>query len=185
MSSYSIIGTGAVGGYYGGLLAKSGREAHFLVSSRFFGIGLAACIFFGAVQHSIADCPGCGAGLLIPPAEILGFDLVSTSMLVVGADIFNHDIEFGPIYTAGFWGGCIGFLAGSLMAYPFTNDGFGAFGIGGVLVGIPVGVAAGNVFRFNREIAEDNSAAFRHLENPIVAVALSSGIKEIRLLYRF
>ncbi|MEO6097734.1 MAG: putative 2-dehydropantoate 2-reductase [Fibrobacteria bacterium] len=31
MSSYAILGTGAVGGYYGGLLQKAGREVHFLV----------------------------------------------------------------------------------------------------------------------------------------------------------
>jgi 2-dehydropantoate 2-reductase len=31
MGSYAILGTGAVGGYYGGLLQKSGREVHFLV----------------------------------------------------------------------------------------------------------------------------------------------------------
>jgi 2-dehydropantoate 2-reductase len=31
--SYAIIGTGAVGGYYGGLLAKAGYDVHFLVHS--------------------------------------------------------------------------------------------------------------------------------------------------------
>lgn len=30
---YAIIGTGAIGGYYGGLLAKAGREVHFLLHS--------------------------------------------------------------------------------------------------------------------------------------------------------
>lgn len=29
--NYAIIGTGAIGGYYGGLLAKSGHEVHFLL----------------------------------------------------------------------------------------------------------------------------------------------------------
>jgi 2-dehydropantoate 2-reductase len=33
MKSYAILGTGAVGGYYGGLLRKAGREVHFLVRS--------------------------------------------------------------------------------------------------------------------------------------------------------
>jgi 2-dehydropantoate 2-reductase len=33
MKSYAILGTGAVGGYYGGLLCKSGRKVHFLVRS--------------------------------------------------------------------------------------------------------------------------------------------------------
>lgn len=33
MRSYAILGTGAVGGYYGGLLRKAGREVHFLVRS--------------------------------------------------------------------------------------------------------------------------------------------------------
>ena len=30
---YAIIGTGAIGGYYGGLLAKAGRDVHFLLHS--------------------------------------------------------------------------------------------------------------------------------------------------------
>ncbi len=30
---YAIIGTGGIGGYYGGLLAKAGREVHFLLHS--------------------------------------------------------------------------------------------------------------------------------------------------------
>ena len=33
MKSYAIIGTGALGGYYGGLLAKSGCDVHFLMRS--------------------------------------------------------------------------------------------------------------------------------------------------------
>jgi 2-dehydropantoate 2-reductase len=35
MASYAILGTGAVGGYYGGLLQKAGREVHFLVRGDF------------------------------------------------------------------------------------------------------------------------------------------------------
>ena len=31
--SYAIIGTGAIGGYYGGRLANSGKEVHFLFHS--------------------------------------------------------------------------------------------------------------------------------------------------------
>src|ERR1035437_880078 len=31
--SYAIIGTGAVGGYYGSLLQRSGKEVHFLLHS--------------------------------------------------------------------------------------------------------------------------------------------------------
>lgn len=33
MSSFAILGTGAVGGYYGGMLQKSGQDVHFLVRS--------------------------------------------------------------------------------------------------------------------------------------------------------
>jgi 2-dehydropantoate 2-reductase len=33
MQSYAILGTGAVGGYYGGLLQKAGAQVHFLVRS--------------------------------------------------------------------------------------------------------------------------------------------------------
>src|SRR5262245_60049260 len=32
-TSYAILGTGAVGGYYGGLLQKAGLDVHFLVRS--------------------------------------------------------------------------------------------------------------------------------------------------------
>lgn len=32
---FAVIGTGAVGGYYGGLLMRSGFEVHFLVHSDF------------------------------------------------------------------------------------------------------------------------------------------------------
>ena len=30
---YAIVGTGAIGGYYGGRLAESGQEVHFLLHS--------------------------------------------------------------------------------------------------------------------------------------------------------
>jgi 2-dehydropantoate 2-reductase len=33
MSSYAVIGTGALGGYYGGLLARNGADIHFLMRS--------------------------------------------------------------------------------------------------------------------------------------------------------
>ncbi len=35
LSNYAIIGTGAIGGYYGGLLAQSGQEVHFLLHSAY------------------------------------------------------------------------------------------------------------------------------------------------------
>jgi len=35
MKSFAIIGTGAVGGYYGGLLQKAGLDVHFLLHSDF------------------------------------------------------------------------------------------------------------------------------------------------------
>lgn len=33
MMTYSIIGTGAIGGYYGGCLMKAGRQVSFLLHS--------------------------------------------------------------------------------------------------------------------------------------------------------
>ena len=33
MTTFAVVGTGALGGYYGGLLARSGREVHFLLRS--------------------------------------------------------------------------------------------------------------------------------------------------------
>ena len=46
--SYAIIGTGAVGGYYGGRLAQSGQETHFLLHSdydhvRQYGLQVNSC----------------------------------------------------------------------------------------------------------------------------------------------
>ena len=32
---YGVIGTGALGGFYGGMLAKAGQEVHFLFRSDF------------------------------------------------------------------------------------------------------------------------------------------------------
>jgi len=32
---YGVIGTGALGGYYGGMLARGGNEVHFLFRSDF------------------------------------------------------------------------------------------------------------------------------------------------------
>ncbi len=33
MTSYAILGTGALGGLYGGLLARAGADVHFLLHS--------------------------------------------------------------------------------------------------------------------------------------------------------
>lgn len=33
MTSIAIIGTGAIGGYYGGLVARAGHAVHFLLNS--------------------------------------------------------------------------------------------------------------------------------------------------------
>ena len=35
MTSYAVLGTGAVGGFYGGLLARQGFDVHFLLRSDF------------------------------------------------------------------------------------------------------------------------------------------------------
>lgn len=69
MGRYAILGTGAVGGYYGGLLAKSGQDVHFLLRTDFAQVkkhGLRIDSVMGnfhlekvqAYEH-VADMPKC------------------------------------------------------------------------------------------------------------------------------
>ena len=67
--NYAIIGTGAIGGFYGGMLAKSGKEVHFLFHSDYeqaLGNGLQVdsvsgdfCIRPVKAYKSTADMPPC------------------------------------------------------------------------------------------------------------------------------
>ena len=71
---YGIIGTGAIGGYYGARLAQSGQEVHFLLHSDYdyvFEHGLQVDSCNGSfhldkphVYHSTADMPPCDVVLV-------------------------------------------------------------------------------------------------------------------------
>lgn len=67
--NYGIIGTGAIGGYYGGRLAESGREVHFLLHSDYdyvleHGLQVDSCdgsfhLSSPCVYRQSADMPKC------------------------------------------------------------------------------------------------------------------------------
>jgi len=71
---YGVIGTGAIGGYYGGKLAYSGKEVHFLLHSDFdyvvaHGLQVDSCegsFHLDAVNayHQAADMPQCDVVLV-------------------------------------------------------------------------------------------------------------------------
>lgn len=66
---YAIIGTGAIGGYYGGLLAKAGQEVHFLFHSDYEyvksnGLRIDSCdgdyhLHSVCAYHDTVDMPVC------------------------------------------------------------------------------------------------------------------------------
>lgn len=66
---YAIIGTGAIGGYYGGLLAKAGLDVHFLLHSDYeyvkaHGLQVDSCdgdyhLDYINIYHDITEMPLC------------------------------------------------------------------------------------------------------------------------------
>ncbi len=72
--SYAIIGTGAVGGYYGGRLAQSGQDVHFLFHRdyehvREHGLTVHSCAGDFRLDHvnayrSTTDMPQCDVVLV-------------------------------------------------------------------------------------------------------------------------
>ncbi len=67
--NYAIIGTGAIGGYYGAKLARSGQEVHFLLHNDYEfvknnGLRVESCdgsfhLDHPHVYHDVADMPAC------------------------------------------------------------------------------------------------------------------------------
>lgn len=83
MFSYSVIGMGAIGGYYGGCLAKAGREVHFLSHSDY--------------QHVLAhglQVDSCKGNFYLPQIHAYSSsqDMPKTDVIVVGLKTVNNHL---------------------------------------------------------------------------------------------
>ena len=84
MLSYSIIGMGAIGGYYGGKLAKAEREVHFLVHSNY------QYVLLNGLR--IDSCDG---DFYLPHINAYAAtkDMPKTDVIIVGMkSVKNHDV---------------------------------------------------------------------------------------------
>ena len=84
MLSYSIIGMGAIGGYYGGKLAKAEREVHFLVHSDY------QYVLLNGLR--IDSCDG---DFYLPHINAYAAtkDMPKTDVIIVGMkSVKNHDV---------------------------------------------------------------------------------------------
>ena len=84
MLSYSIIGMGAIGGYYGGRLAKAGREVHFLAHSDFQYV----------LQNGLR-VDSCDGDFCLPHINAYATqkDMPKTDVIIVGLkSVKNHDV---------------------------------------------------------------------------------------------
>ncbi len=84
MVSYSIVGVGAIGGFYGGRLANAGREVHFLSHSDYEYV----------VQHGLT-IDSCDGNFQLPRVNAYQFakDMPKTDVIIVGLkSVKNHDV---------------------------------------------------------------------------------------------
>ena len=84
MLSYSIIGMGAIGGYYGGRLAKAGREVHFLAHSDYQYV----------LQNGLR-VESCDGDFCLPHINAYATqkDMPKTDVIIVGLkSVKNHDV---------------------------------------------------------------------------------------------
>ena len=84
MLSYSIIGMGAIGGYYGGRLAKAGREVHFLAHSDYQYV----------LQNGLR-VDSCDGDFCLPHINAYATqkDMPKTDVIIVGLkSVKNHDV---------------------------------------------------------------------------------------------
>ena len=82
--TYSVVGMGAIGGYYGGQLAKAGREVHFLSHSDYEHV----------LQHGL-QVDSCNGNFYLPHINAYGasHDMPKTDIIVVGLkSVKNHDV---------------------------------------------------------------------------------------------
>ena len=84
MLSYSIIGMGAIGGYYGGKLAKAEREVHFLLHSDYQYV----------LQNGLR-IDSCDGDFYLPHINAYAAtkDMPKTDVIIVGMkSVKNHDV---------------------------------------------------------------------------------------------
>ena len=84
MFSYSVIGMGAIGGYYGGRLAQAGREVHFLMHSDYQYV----------LQNGLRVY-SCDGDFHLPHinAYAAAKDMPKTDVIIVGLkSVRNHDV---------------------------------------------------------------------------------------------
>ena len=84
MLSYSIIGMGAIGGYYGGRLAQAGREVHFLSHSDYLYV----------LQNGL-QVDSCDGDFYLPHINAYASpnDMPKTDVIIVGLkSVKNHDV---------------------------------------------------------------------------------------------
>ena len=82
--TYSIIGTGAIGGFYGARLAQAGREVHFLLHSDYQHV----------LQHGL-KVDSCNGNFHLPHINAYGAskDMPKTDVIIVGLkSVKNHDV---------------------------------------------------------------------------------------------
>ena len=82
--TYSIIGMGAIGGFYGGRLAHAGREVHFLLHSDYQYV----------LQHGLR-VDSCDGNFTLPHihAYSQAADMPKTDVVIVGLkSVKNHDV---------------------------------------------------------------------------------------------
>ena len=127
---YAVIGTGALGGYYGGILAKAGKDVHFLFHSDFEWVkanGLRVDSVNGnfslpkvnAYQRSV-DMPACDVVLvcmkttadsLLP--ELLKPILHSNTVVLLIQNGFGNESKLQKELPSTFLAGGLGFICSS------------------------------------------------------------------------
>lgn len=82
--TYSVVGMGAIGGFYGGRLAYAGREVHFLSHSDYEHV----------LEHGLR-VDSCDGNFVLPHIHAYGHaaDMPKTDVVIVGLkSVKNHDV---------------------------------------------------------------------------------------------
>ncbi|MGV8267666.1 2-dehydropantoate 2-reductase N-terminal domain-containing protein, partial [Pseudomonas aeruginosa] len=86
-----VIGTGAIGGFYGLMLAHAGHDVHFLLRSEFEAVNRAGLSLNSAVHGSRRQAP--------VQAYHSALDMLPCNWLLVGAKTTGND-ELAPLIRA-------------------------------------------------------------------------------------